>query len=130
MVDLAKKFNCSSQSVKYKLDKLFDLGLTKAYRVYLDLSKLGLHHYGIGIFLKNHKNRNAIIEYIKNFPSLEYYHWGIGYCDLQLEFILESFEKLTQIAYDVNQKFPGDIRKMEYWIIEKYHKERWLPELY
>jgi Lrp/AsnC family leucine-responsive transcriptional regulator len=129
LINLSKKFDISSQSVKYRIDKMEKLGLIKAFRVYIDYSKIGFNHYGIEIFIKNHKKKNEIIEYIKRYPNLEYYHWNIGYCDLQTEFIVQNMEKLTLIVDDLTLKFSDDIRKIEYWITDQYHKERWLPEM-
>ena len=51
-----------------------------------------------------------------------------GWCDIEPEMVAESVDKLIEIIDEINQKFPGAIRKQDYWISTNVHKERWLPE--
>ena len=48
--------------------------------------------------------------------------------NLSFEFAIENLDKLIQIMEDIDSKFPGAIRKHDFWLSKKVHKERWLPE--
>jgi Lrp/AsnC family leucine-responsive transcriptional regulator len=128
LVDLAQKLNTSSQAVNYRIKNLMNSGIIQAFRVAIDLSKLGLQHYKLEIYLKDHKQGKAIWNYLKETPYLEYLNVSIGWCDLEFELIVENVDKLSQIMRDIDLKFPNAIKKQTFWIFEKVHKDRWLPE--
>jgi len=128
LIELAEKLNCSSQMVSYRLNNLMKKGVIQAYQVGLDISKFGLKHFKIDAHLKEHTQRKHIINYIKNNPYLTFIGFSAGVSDLELEFFLEDSDKLNQIMEDINLKFPGAIRKFEYFTVAKKHKLRFIPE--
>lgn len=128
LVDLAQRLNTSSQAVNYRIKNLMNSGIIQAFRVDIDLSKLGLQHYKLEIYLKDHKQGKAIWNYLKETPYLEYLNVTVGWCDLEFELIVENVDKLSQIMRDIDLKFPNAIKKQTFWIFEKVHKDRWLPE--
>jgi Lrp/AsnC family leucine-responsive transcriptional regulator len=129
LIDLAEKLGCSSQSVNYRLKNLIKNGVINAFRVDVNLSELGLQHYKLEIYLKDHKQRNAIWSYLKEKPYCDTLNVAVGWCDLEFELIVENVDKLGQIMDEIYSKFPNAIKKQTFWIFEKVHKERWLPEL-
>jgi DNA-binding Lrp family transcriptional regulator len=129
LIDLAKRLNCSSQTVNYRLKNLIKSDVVQAFRVALDLSKLNLQHFKLEIFLRDNKKSKAIWDYLKSKPYLEYLNVAVGWCDLEFELIVENVNKLGQIMEEIDLKFPNTIKKQSFWIIEKRHKDRWIPEL-
>jgi len=128
IIDLAKKLNCSSQTVTYRLKNLIKSGVIQAFRVSLDLSNFGLHHYKLEVYLKDHKKGKEIWNYLKHKPYLDYLNVAVGWCDLEFEVIVENTDKLSEIMTEIDLKFPNVIKKQTFWILEEYHKDRWLPE--
>ena len=53
LIEIAEKLNFSSQNVKYRLDNLSKNSIIKAYRVGIDISKLGLQNFSIDLYLKD-----------------------------------------------------------------------------
>ena len=130
LIELAEKIGVSSQSVHYRTKKLLENDVIKAFRVAINLSKLGLQSCAVDIYLKEHKKKRKIMEYLKKNPYMENsMDLTIGWSDLTLEFMLPNINKLTEIMEDVETKFPDAIRKSEFWISTTVHKERWLPEM-
>ena len=129
LIELAKKLDCSSQSVNYRIKKLVKSGVIKGFRVDLNLSKLGLHNFKVDIYLKNHKLKKPIINYLKNKPYLEYMNLALGWADLEPEFVVENFDELLKILKEIDTKFSGAIKKQSFFIEEKVHKTRCLPTL-
>jgi len=129
LVDLSKNLNLSSQTVKNRIDNLTKKGIIKAFRVYINFSKIGLQKFVIWIYLKNHSKKLQIINYFKDKPYLEYSCEAIGWSDLQFEIIVKNLNKLLEIIELVENKFLNSIRKQSFVIPIKYHKERWLPEM-
>ncbi|MEF8848285.1 MAG: winged helix-turn-helix transcriptional regulator [Candidatus Thermoplasmatota archaeon] len=128
LVNLAEKYNCSSQKIKYRIKKLIDKDIIKAFRVDVDISKFSLQKFAIDINLKDHSKRRDIINYLKGKDYLEYIDTAIGWSDLEIEVIVENMDQLIDIMEKVDSKFPGAIRKQNFFVTKKYHKERWLPE--
>lgn len=129
LVDLADKFNCSSQTINYRLRSLIKNGVIQGYRVNIDLSKLGLRQYKLDIFLKDHKYRMKIWNYLKYKPYMVVLDVAVGWCDLEFELILKNVDMVTSVMDEINTKFPNVIKKQTFWITEKVHKIRWLPEI-
>jgi DNA-binding Lrp family transcriptional regulator len=130
LIELSKKLGCSSQTVNYRLQNLIKNKVINAFRVNVDLSKLGLQHYKLEIYLKDHKRRNVIWNYVKEKPYCDTLNVAIGWSDLEFEIIVENVDALGKIMEDIYSKYPNAIKKQTFWIAEKIHKERWLPELY
>jgi len=131
LVDLAKKLNTSSQTIKYKIKNLIKKDIILAFRVGIDISKLGLQNCIIDIYLKDHSKGKQIENYIKENPYVENINdITIGWCDLNFELMVKDIDKLTHLIDEIDNKFPGAIRKTNFWMARKIFKERWLPELF
>lgn len=130
LIELAEKLGCSSQTVNFRIKNLARNGVINAFRVHIDLSKIGLQHYKLEIYLKDHNLRKAIWDYIKLKPYCDTLNVAVGWCDLEFEIIVENVDQLGKIIDDIYSRFPNAIKKQTFWIFEKVHKERWLPELY
>jgi Lrp/AsnC family leucine-responsive transcriptional regulator len=129
LVGLAMKLRCSSQTASYRINNLQKKNIIKAFRVGIDISKLGLQKFGISIYLKDHSKKRVIQEYLKDNPFLEYIDEAIGWADIQFELIVENMNHLLEIIDEINSKFPGAIRKHTFIMAQQYHKECWLPEI-
>ena len=131
LVELAEKFNSTSQTINYKIKNMMNKGIILAFRLGVDISKLGLRNCTIDIFLKDHSKGKQIEDYLKGNPYVEnIMDMTIGLCDFNFELMVKNIDSLTQIIEDIDSRFPGAIRKTNFWMAHKAHKERWLPELY
>ena len=129
LIELADKLGCSSQSVNYRIKNLVKSGVIKAFRVNLDMSKLDLHHYKVDIYLKDHKLKKPIFDYLKDKPYLEFMNLAIGWADLEPEFVVKNIDELLTILEEIDAKFSDAIKKQAFFITEKVYKLRCLPEL-
>jgi DNA-binding Lrp family transcriptional regulator len=130
VVDLAKKLDCSSQTVNYRLKGLAKKGIIKAFRVAIDDSKLGLQDCAIDIYLKDHSKKKQVIDYIiKNPHVYDLMTKTIGWTDVSFQMMIERMDDIFNMMDRLEQQFPNSIRKQNYWMSQKIHKERWLPEM-
>ena len=129
VIELADILGCSSQSVNYRIKNLIKKGVIKAFRVNLNLSKLDLQHFKVDIYLKDHKLKKPILDYLKDKPYLEFMNFAIGWADLEPEFVVKNFDELLKILEEIDANFSGAIKKQSFFITEKVHKLRCLPEL-
>jgi len=130
LLELAEKLGCSSQTINYRIKNLVKSGVIKGFRVDLDLSALGLQHYKVDIYLKDHKLKRPILKYLGDKPYIEFMNFAHGWADIEPEFVVNSFNELLKILDEINTKFSGVIKKQSFFITEKLYKLRCLPELY
>jgi DNA-binding Lrp family transcriptional regulator len=131
LVQLAEKLKTSSQTVNYKIKNMLKKGVILAFRVGIDTSQLGLQNCIIDIYLKDHTKGKQIEDYVKGNPYVEnIMDITIGWCDLNFELMVKNIDSLTKLIEDIDDRFPGAIRKTNFWMARKVYKERWLPELY
>jgi len=130
LIELAKKLDCSSQTVNYKIKNLVKSGVIKGFRVDLDLSKLDLHHFKVDIYLKDHKLKKSILKYLEDKPYVEYMNLAMGWADLEPEFVVKDMDELLKILDEINTRFLGVVKKQSFFMIEKVHKLRCVPEIY
>jgi Lrp/AsnC family leucine-responsive transcriptional regulator len=130
LMELSKRLGISSPSVCYRIKKLTKKEIIKAFRVAINIKKLGLQNCSINIFLRDQSKKKDILKYLINNPYFEIsVDRAIGCSDLSLEFMVENNDRLNEIMDDISYKFPGAVRKSNFWISKKIHKERWLPEM-
>ena len=129
LIELSDKFGCSSQTIKYRIKNLVKSGVINAFRVNLNLLKLNLHRYKANIYLKDHKFKKPIFDYLKDKPYLEYMNLALGWADLEPEIIVKNVDELLKILDEINSKFPNAIKKQSFFITEKVYKLRCMPEL-
>ena len=127
--ELADKLKCSSQTINYRMKNLIQNDTIQAFRVNIDLLKLGLQLFKVDIFLKEYRQRKNIIEYLDKKGCLECLNVATGWSDIEPEIVVENMDTLIRLMEEINNKFPNVIRKLDYWIMTEVHKERWLPEL-
>ena len=130
LIELAEKLGCSSQTINYRIQNLIKNGVIQGFRVRIDLSHFDLQGYKVDIYLRDHHQKNSIIKYLEDKPFFEGLNLAIGWADIEPEFIVKNVNELNQILTEIDLKFPNTIKKQNYWIIEKYYKERWLPKLF
>ena len=103
--------------------------IIQAFRVNIDVSKLGLQEFKVDIWLKKLSKRKQIWNCIKYNPYVTFISTSAGYADLEIVFTTEDSDKLIEILEDVFSKFPGAVRKYIYWASKKTYKFRCMPEI-
>ena len=129
LIELAEKYAVSSQSINYRIKNLVQQNVIKAFRVNIDYPKIDLQHHKVDIYLKDHKHKNSINDFLTRKSYLQCLNVAIGWADIEIELVIKDINEIDDIINEINLKFPNSIRKHTFWIGEKVHKERWLPEL-
>jgi Lrp/AsnC family leucine-responsive transcriptional regulator len=129
LTKLAKQLSLTARQVSYRINKLKDNGIIEAFRVELDISKLGYQDFKVYLFLKEFKLRKPIMEYIFHNPHLICIDETTGESHLELEFHLRSIDDLNKIVQDISEKFPSAIRNYYYVTVKKLHKWLYLPKI-
>lgn len=128
ITEVAKKLNLTVTVINYRIKKLIKLGVIQGFRTNIDISKLGYQYFKVDIDLKDYKQIEEIINYIKFNPHLIYIDKSAGLADLELEFHVESLNKLHEIMEDLTIKFSKAIKNYKYFNMSKVHKMHYMPE--
>ncbi len=128
MMKLAQKAHCSMPQVRYRLKKLMDRQIIKAFRANIDISKLGYQFFKVDMHLSNYNDRQNIIDFLQTNPHLIGIDETIGLSDLELEFHLKDTMDLVTIINEISHNFPHSIKKYRYLMMNKVYKLTYLPE--
>jgi DNA-binding Lrp family transcriptional regulator len=130
LLDLAKKINCSPQTINYRIKHLMQKKIIQAFRISINHAKLGLQGCAVDLYLKDQTMRRQILEYIEQKPNIyDIMVMNIGWGDFSFEVYIRSITDLSRLMEDIETKFPDAIRRYEYWMDMIVHKERWLPKM-
>ena len=130
LVDLAEKLQTTAQTVSNRIKYLLKNDVIKTFRVNLNLKNIGLQQFKVDIYLKEHKYKKPIFEFLSTNPALQFMNFSIGWSDLGPEFVVTHYDDLYRILDEINLKFPNSIKKHSFFIIDKIYKIRCLPVLF
>jgi len=130
LLDLAKKINCSPQTINYRIKHLMQKEIIQAFRISINPVKLGLQGCAVDLYLKDQTMRRQILEYIEQKPNIyDIMFMNIGWADICFQAFISSLKDLSRLMEGIETKFPDAIRRYEYWMDQIVHKERWLPKM-
>ena len=128
-LDLAKKLNVTVNTVTSRISHLQKNGIIKAYRLDIAFSGLDYKIYRLDIYLKNHKMRHKINDFITDSPLIYSSYISLGdAADLEYEIFLKNLNQLHQIIESVTMKFPDCIKNYRYYTIIEKHKNTYIPD--
>jgi Lrp/AsnC family transcriptional regulator for asnA, asnC and gidA len=126
-INLSKKLNLSSNTIKYRLRHLIKLDIIQGFRANIDFSKLGYINVKADLFLNNFNNKQKLIHYVKKHPNLLCIMNSIGYSNLELEFNVKNTHQFYEIMREIIDNNPDAIQNYKYFIIIENYKLRWIP---
>lgn len=130
LVKLAQKLKTSSQTIKYRINKLEKNEIIQGYRVSINLDKIGFKRFKADIYLKEHKQKDRLMNFVKQNLHVIYISTSVGLCDLEIEFIVESADDIVDILEEINAQFPNVIRNYSFYGDILVYKETFLPKLF
>ena len=126
ITELAKKVGLTSSITRSKIARLEKLDIIQAYRIGLDLNKLGLQFFKAIIYMKQlpKERQMSFIEYVKNNPKIIYFLRTFTPWEIELEFVVENYQEFNKIIGDIRSEFADIINNYELVIM---YWESWFP---
>lgn len=124
---IAKLLNVSPTMVSHRMKNLEKMKIIQGYGTEIDLSKLDYNHYKIDIYLREHRKRSLIINYLKYNPNLIHIGTSAGVSDIEVEFYVKKIDEVFDIMTDTVKKFPDVIRNYKHFMIKNVHKLNFMP---
>ena len=129
LTELANDLNSTVTKVNYRIKKLQKSGVIQGFRADIDFSKLGYQFFKADIFLKDYRQRQNIINYVKTNPALIRIDQSVGVSDLELEFHVKTLQDFHEIMQDIINKYPEAIKNYKYVYASKLHKMNYMPNI-
>ncbi len=130
LLELAKRFHSSSQTMQYRIKRLREKNIIQAFRVGINPTKFGLQETAVNLFLKNQSMRTMILGFLKEKPNVyDIIIMNVGWGDLSFQAYVKDHNELSKLIDDLEVAFPNAIRKYLIWVDPVTQKERWLPKM-
>ena len=127
-VEIAKQLGSSITVVNYRIQKLINLGVIRGFKMALDFPKIGYQDYKVDIWLNDHNQKDAIINYLTQNPYFLMLHKTIGYGDIEINICAKGLSHLHSMIEDLTSKFHRFIRKHRYFYVGDWFKYNYMPE--
>jgi DNA-binding Lrp family transcriptional regulator len=126
VTEIAMKTKTTPAIVKSRIKNLEDLNIILTYRIGIDLTKLGLEMFKAMVYLKGMtKNRERdLYNYIYDLNNSCYFIRNITQWDIELEFVVENYNKYIGIINNLRKEFPDVIRNVETVLMRT---DEWMP---
>ena len=69
-IGIAEQLNSTASTIKTRIKRLIKSGVIQGFRANINLEKIGVQYFKVDIYLKEYKQRDCIINYVKSNPYL------------------------------------------------------------
>ena len=122
--ELAQFLKSSASIVKYRLDKLIQLGIVAGFRVDIDRSALGMNLYKVMVHLRDYDVQRELEfrEFCRKHPNISCYIQQLGDCKIEFEVEAKEQNEFNSIIDEVKERFSKHIKYMSHLTVRKdYH---------
>lgn len=124
--EIARRAKTTPAIVRGKMKRMEKLGIILTYRIGINMQKLGLEMFKAIIYLKgmSTEREKGLYDYVRSIDNSAYFIRNITPWDIELEFIVENYDKYTRIIGDLRKEFPDLIRNVETVLMRT---DEWMP---
>jgi DNA-binding Lrp family transcriptional regulator len=113
--DIAFETKSTIDKVRLRMRNMEVQGIIKRYHVSIDYEKLGYEFYKTFVYFKN-LDKNTIdrmMQYCKSQPNIIHMVKLVSPWDMELEIMVETFPKYTEIISNLTKEFSENIQKID-----------------
>jgi len=129
VIEIADKCKISSSLVIQRIKKLREKGIIGAFKLGLNIEKLGVEYCKSFIYYQNKtsEKEKKLLDYVYTLPGILGVSQSIGPWDLELEFEVKNYDDFHKIMKELKNQF-SLIANFETVYIEKEYGLSYLPE--
>ncbi len=117
LTNLANKLDVSVNAIKYRLEALQKQKVILGFRAEVGVSELGYDHYKVLIQLMDYNNKYALVNLLKEMPSVIYITEAYGKYDLEFEAEFKSAKELLELIDNIKSEVK--LKNFEYLFVEE-----------
>lgn len=123
LLDLAKILKISPQATRERLNRLIKYRIITGFRIRIDHTKLGFHHFHVFLSLANidEDSEKKIMHFLSSKTNITHIIKSLGKWDLEFEAVFPSHFELHELLKEFKEQFPQNVLKHEYTLIYKVH---------
>ena len=127
-LEIAKKLNVSSDTVRARIKKLEIKKIITGYKIGLNLEPLGFVSYRIDLQLLSTRRNNEIFEFCKRHRYIYQINKSIGGADFEIEVIVRDLKHLLQLTDEIKGAFKDVINDVDYFGFSTFHILQYIPD--
>lgn len=105
---IAEQCKVSTPTVTRRIQKLEERQVIEQYSVFIDIRKLGLYQYSIFATNKNVGEKEELIKYLTQHPSVSFVAEYVGDPFFEFGIFVDDPYDLRQHLQDIEEQFPGN----------------------
>lgn len=126
LLEISKKLKTSPRTIAFRIKRLEDKDVIQAYRVYIDLEKIGYEYYKINFILNDFEKYGQFLQFCDMAPEIIYFDRTISEYDFEIDIEIKSKKELLDLLKEIKNKF--NIRDAEVFTFEQYYKLESMPQ--
>lgn len=113
--EISNDIGSTSAIVRNRIRRLERLGIIIAFRINVDIHKLGFAMFKAIVYIKSitKEKEKELYGFMQTNPNSAYFIRNVTSWDMELEFIVDDYEKYTKIVSELRQKFAYIIKNVE-----------------
>lgn len=126
VTDIASRVHSTPAIVKYRIQKLEELGVIAGYRVDVDHRVLGMTLFRVQVFLRDYnlKKELELRDYCRHHPHITHYIHQLGECKIEFEVDAKDHDQFNAVIDQVRERFSQTVRSMDYTVVRKDYGHR------
>lgn len=128
LLEIAKKLDTSPRTIAFRIKRLENKEVIQAYRVHIDLEKIGYQYYKINFILNNFDKYNQFLQFCDMIPEIIYFDRTISEYDFEIDVEIKGKKELLKLLNEIKDTF--NIRDAEIYTYEQYYKLESMPQKY
>ena len=127
-LEVARKLNVSSDTVRARIKKLEHKKIITGYKIGLNLEPLGFVSYRIDLQLVSTKRNKELFEFCKRHQNIYQINKSIGGADFEIEVIVKDLAHLLKLIDEVKATFKDVINDVDYFGFSTFHILQYIPD--
>lgn len=126
VTDMARRLRTTPAIVKYRTEKLEELGIIAGYRVDIDRSALGMTVFRVQVHPWEY---DAVKElefhsFCRTHPRISEYAQQLGDCKLEFEVEAKDYAEFSAVIDEIRERFSSYVRSLEYMMVRRDYFHR------
>jgi DNA-binding Lrp family transcriptional regulator len=127
LVKISKELHALPNTIKYRIKRLKDAKIIKAFRADINFSLLGYVWYKVDMNLNTYAEYDKILSQIATQPNSFVIAKSIGLADIEAEFHFKNDDELTDLLNKFKIQFPDSIKDCSVMTVREIIKISFAP---
>ncbi len=128
LLEISGKLKTPARTIAFRIKRLESKNVIQAYRVHIDLEKIGYEYYKINFILNNFEKYNIFLQFCNMHANIIFFDRTISEYDFEIDVEIKSKKELLNLLKEIKNKF--NIRNAEVFTYEQYYKLESMPQAY